>query len=173
MTRRLSLRAAVATVLGLALTVGGVLYVSNGLAQRYDAAHTAMTIRQGPPPTEVDEYTYYGFDSDGSVAVDDSLPRIVSEISGLLLRDAERNGTFTVPELTLYVRDTSLVAVAGEPPGFRGFGIGMYFRPWVPHAYMIPVFAGGIITFAGLFWMAARWHLTASAHRREIDETPL
>lgn len=170
-TSRLSLRAAIATVLGLALLISGVLYVFIGLSQRYEEAHSALTVREGAPPASVDEYTYYSFTAGEGVTVTENLDDILIDISDVLLRDAERNGTFTVPESTVYVSDSSLVAVVGEVPGYRSFGIGLYFRPWTPHAFMIPAFAGGLITFAGIFWLAARWHVTASIPHREIDET--
>ncbi|QPZ38965.1 hypothetical protein [Paramicrobacterium chengjingii] len=173
MTSRLSRRALVTTFVGILLLVGGTLVVANGLTHRYASAQSAITIHRQKPPADLNEYTYYSFEGDGSGVLDDNLSSIIDSISDLLLSDAEASGSFEIPRLDVYVEDSSLVAVSGAAPGYRSYGYGTFFQPWTPHAYMIAPFIGGLITFAGLFWMAARWHVTASVPHREIDETPL
>lgn len=173
MTLRLSRRALVTTFIGILLLVGGLLTVWGGLAQRYESAHSAISVHEQKPPSVLNEYTYYSFEGDGSGVLDDNLSSIIESISDLLLSDAEASGSFDTPHLDVYVDDSSLVAVSGDAPGYRSYGYGTFFQPWTPHAYMIAPFIGGLITFAGLFWMAVRWHVTASVPHREIDETPL
>ncbi|WP_166982326.1 hypothetical protein [Paramicrobacterium fandaimingii] len=173
MTSRISWRALITTVVGIVLLIGGLLTVWGGLAQRYESAHSAISVHEQKPPSDLNEYTYYSFEGDGSGALDDNLSSMLESIRALLLSDAEASGSFNVPHLDVYVEEASLVAVSGEPPRDRPYRYGIYFQPWAPHGYMIAPFVGGLITFAGLFWMAARWHLTASVRHREIDETPL
>lgn len=171
--RRISTRALVATLLGLALLAGGTLYVSSGLTQRYEAAQSAITVHEGKPGPNVGEYTFYSVTGDGGTFIRDNVDSILANIRASLLDQAEGTGSFTIPEVRVWVDESDLVAMSGAQPNFRRFGITDFFHPWTPHASMIPAFAGGLIMFAGLFWLAARWHLSASAKPREIDETPL
>ncbi|MCW4456800.1 hypothetical protein [Microbacterium sp. MPKO10] len=173
MTSRISRRALVVTVVGVLLLVGGAVFVSQGLAQRYVGAHSSLTVHQQPHPNDLNEYTYYSFSGGNGLTIDDNITYIMDDIVALTLADAEASGSFQVPHLDVYVQEHGVVAVSGEMPNFWKLASGGVARPWAPHAYMIPAFAGGTVTFAGLFWLATRWHLTASAHRREIDETPL
>ncbi|PFG29300.1 hypothetical protein [Paramicrobacterium agarici] len=169
-----SSRAVIVTLLGLVLSIGSVAYVVQGLAHRHDSAQSAITVKDGDVPEDVEEYVIFSAGGSELDATDTGfVDSMAARIRDILLRQAEAAGSFSAEPVTVWVSDNKLLAVSNEVPIFRGYWNPLVNGRWTPHAYMIPVFAGGLITFAGLFWLAARWHVAASIRRREIDETPL
>lgn len=171
--RRMPWRAAFATIIGLSLAIGGVVTVQLGLVHRFESAQSSLTVHEGKPPTDVDQYTFFSARGDSESFVADNRDSILSSIRSVLLEQAEAEGAFDVYDVTAYVESDGIVAVTSDTPNFAAYGVQQSFTPWTPHTYMLAPFVGGLIMFAGLFWMAARWHREASIRRREIDETPL
>lgn len=168
--RRLSLRALTIVVIGAIVLAVGILSVVAGIQHRYEAAQSAVTIRYQEMPENDAGYVYFSAEADGDSIDEDGLDDIVRNLQRSLRRIAEEEGRFSVPQVTAYVKGPKLVAVSADIPVFW-VASSLYGRSdFQVRSYMLPGFLGTLTMLGGLFWLAARWHVTQPDRDREIDE---
>lgn len=158
------------TTVGMLVLLAGIQFILSGFAQRFESAESAVTIRHEDVPSDLTDYVYYAAEGSSQTFAKEHVDQFVENLTVVLLSSAEQSGSFTVTPIVAFVSDSNLVAVGAEPPMYV-LSLQMYGgNVWEPHAYMIPGFLGALTMLGGLFWLAARWHVTQPDRRREIDE---
>lgn len=165
----MSFRALAVTVIGAVALAGGILFMVNGFMHRFEAAQSAITVQHGKEPAFEGQHLYFSASGE-AIDPQEFVESMRGQVRGVVLQYAERTGSFSVPSVTVYVDGSSMVALSGAAPFYPLVSAYYGGNVWEPHAYMIPGFLGALTMLGGLFWLAARWHVTQPDRRREIDE---